>query len=66
LNFLRKKRVYLGRLLRILQNVIKKILINWRVLQLVKVNTRRYFRYTCMCNSRTVPTAFENDVFGVG
>jgi hypothetical protein len=38
--FFTKKRVYLGRLLRILQNVIKKILINWRVLQLVKIGTR--------------------------
>jgi hypothetical protein len=30
----------LGKLLRILQNVIKKSFINWRVLPLVKINTR--------------------------
>jgi hypothetical protein len=30
----------LGILLRILQNVIKKSFINWRVLSLVKINTR--------------------------
>jgi hypothetical protein len=30
----------LGKLLRILKNVIEKSLINWRVLSLVKINTR--------------------------
>jgi hypothetical protein len=30
----------LGKLLRILQNVIEKSFINWRVLPLVKINTR--------------------------
>jgi hypothetical protein len=30
----------LGKLLRILQNVLEKSFINWRVLPLVKINTR--------------------------
>jgi hypothetical protein len=40
----------LGILLRILQNVIEESFMNWRVLSLVKINTR-VSETPCICNN---------------